>query len=119
MRLDNRQHVGRQVAGKGFNHQIGRGRVAQIGRLRRLPCAKRDALMGAGQGGGRIGGNSVQRGKVVQPQMHLPAEPLAQLLRQPPRHADVAKVVNHGAKKPTGERFGGRMARFVFVHSLL
>ena len=38
MRLDDGVHIGRQGAGEGFNQQIGRGRVIQIGMLRLLPC---------------------------------------------------------------------------------
>ena len=97
---DGGQHGVGQIAGKGFDNDVRRGNVPHIRLHARLPRAQFNAVMPRRQLFGRVGHNGAQRCQIVQPQAHLPTQPLLQLARQPPRHADIAEIVDNGTKQP-------------------
>lgn len=91
-----------QRAGEGFNHHLRQRCSGDIVRLRAFtPGFDADLFINAGWFG-QVGAEAAQGGGIVYPQTHAPAQFALQTLCQAPRNADVAVIVDNGAKQPAG-----------------
>ncbi|EET44379.1 hypothetical protein NEISICOT_01850 [Neisseria sicca ATCC 29256] len=99
---DDVQHIFRQVAGKSFDDNIGKGRSINVCRIG-MPSTDMNILMNAGNVG-QIGTKRTQGGHIIRPQMHLPTKFTVQNTGKPQGNADVAEIVDDVAKNPTNRK---------------